>query len=183
LLAVKSAFEKGRTLAKDEKLALKLEKAIAENDVAKVKSLLGEISTDAKKGHTYPEFDEQSISFNRFRDKKAHRTEIANAKSGDYLKHKKAKTVEQAIKFSKNGGAAQYLPDVNINALEKLALQKGTVFIPKNNKNITYFFYKSNRIIGYDNGIPTEWIRAEISSGFHHSHPINTNRLSKYINF
>lgn len=98
---MKSAFEKARTLAKDEKLALKLEKAIVENDVAKVKSLLGEISTDAKKGHTYPEFDEQSISFNRFRDKKAHRTEIANARPGDYLKHKKAKTVEQAIKFSK----------------------------------------------------------------------------------
>jgi len=42
LLAVKSAFEKARTLTKDEKLALKLEKAIAENDLAKVKSLLEE---------------------------------------------------------------------------------------------------------------------------------------------
>lgn len=42
LLAVKNAFEKARTLAKDEKLVAELEKAIAENDVAKVKSLLGE---------------------------------------------------------------------------------------------------------------------------------------------
>lgn len=42
LLAVKNAFEEARTLAKDEKLVAELEKAIAENDVAKVKSLLGE---------------------------------------------------------------------------------------------------------------------------------------------
>ncbi|WP_374461385.1 hypothetical protein [Chryseobacterium taeanense] len=42
LLAVKNAFEEARTLAKDEKLIAELEKAIAENDVAKVKSLLGE---------------------------------------------------------------------------------------------------------------------------------------------
>ena len=39
---MKNAFEKARTLAKDEKLVAELEKAIAENDVAKVKSLLGE---------------------------------------------------------------------------------------------------------------------------------------------
>ncbi|WP_294282769.1 hypothetical protein [uncultured Chryseobacterium sp.] len=43
LLAVKNAFEEARILAKDEKL-------VAENDVAKVKSLLRKISTDAKNG-------------------------------------------------------------------------------------------------------------------------------------
>jgi len=42
LLLLKNTFEKAKTLAKDEKLAAELEKAIAENDVAKVKSLLGE---------------------------------------------------------------------------------------------------------------------------------------------
>lgn len=40
LLAVKNAFEKAKTLAKDEKLVTEIEKAIAENDVARVKSLL-----------------------------------------------------------------------------------------------------------------------------------------------
>lgn len=42
LVAVKNAFEKARTLAKDDKLALELEKAIGDNDLAKVKSLLEE---------------------------------------------------------------------------------------------------------------------------------------------
>lgn len=42
MLLVKNAFEKARTLAKDEKLAIELEKAIADNDIAKVKSLLWE---------------------------------------------------------------------------------------------------------------------------------------------
>lgn len=97
LLLLKNAFDKAKILAKDKKLAIELENAIAENDLAKVKSLLGETSANAKKGHTYPDFDEQSVNFNRFRDKKAHRTEIADAKPGDYLKHKKAKTVEQVF--------------------------------------------------------------------------------------
>lgn len=39
---MKNAFQEARTLAKDEKLVAELEKAIAENDVAKVRSLLGE---------------------------------------------------------------------------------------------------------------------------------------------
>ena len=42
MLAVKSAFGKARTLIKDEKLALELEKAIEDSDAANVKSLLGE---------------------------------------------------------------------------------------------------------------------------------------------
>ncbi|WP_295213457.1 deaminase domain-containing protein [uncultured Chryseobacterium sp.] len=42
LVLVKQTFEEARTLAKDDKLVAELEKAIAENDVAKVKSLLYE---------------------------------------------------------------------------------------------------------------------------------------------
>ncbi|WP_241314379.1 peptidoglycan-binding domain-containing protein [Chryseobacterium arthrosphaerae] len=42
LLLVKNAFEKARNLAKDDKLAIELEKAIADNDLAKVKNLLDE---------------------------------------------------------------------------------------------------------------------------------------------
>lgn len=45
LVLVKNAFEKAKTLAKDDKLALELEKAVADNDLAKVKSLLEEIDT------------------------------------------------------------------------------------------------------------------------------------------
>ncbi|UKB82435.1 hypothetical protein LF887_15630 [Chryseobacterium sp. MEBOG06] len=41
-MLAKNAFEKAKTLAKDDKLALELEKAVADNDLAKVKSLLEE---------------------------------------------------------------------------------------------------------------------------------------------
>lgn len=42
LLLVKNTFEKAKTLAKDDKLAIELEKAMADNDLVKVKSLLEE---------------------------------------------------------------------------------------------------------------------------------------------
>lgn len=42
LIAAKNVFEKAKTLAKDDKLAIELEKAMADNDLTKVKSLLEE---------------------------------------------------------------------------------------------------------------------------------------------
>ncbi|PWN64203.1 peptidoglycan-binding domain-containing protein [Chryseobacterium viscerum] len=42
LLLVKSTFERAKTLAKDDKLFIELEKAIADNDLAKVKNLFEE---------------------------------------------------------------------------------------------------------------------------------------------
>lgn len=49
MLAVKSAFGKARTLTKDEKLALEVEKAIEDSDAANVKSLLGEGKENKRK--------------------------------------------------------------------------------------------------------------------------------------
>lgn len=40
LLLLKKTFEEARTLAKDDKLAIELEKAIADNDLTKIKNLL-----------------------------------------------------------------------------------------------------------------------------------------------
>ena len=130
------------------------------------------------KGHSYPEFDEESVHHNEFRDKKDHRREVAEAEWADYPKHQKARTKEEAIRFSYK--EAQYLPDVNIKELEKLAIQKGKVVTSPNGKNVKYFFFKSDRVIGYDQGKATHWIRAEISSGTYHGHPMNTERLKKY---
>lgn len=85
--------------------------------------------------------------------------------------------------MSMNGGDAQYLPQVNNRALEKLATQKGQVVTFPGGKNVKYFFYKSDKIIGYDQGKPTYWIRAEVSSGAYHGHPMNEQRVSKYLKF
>ena len=137
------------------------------------------------KGYSYPEFDEESVHHNEFRDKKDHRREVAEAEWHSHRdKHKKARTEEEARIFSSTGEKnAQYLPNVNNKELERLATQKGIVYSPPGNKNVKYFFYKSDEIIGYDQGIPTQWIRAEVSSGSYHGHPMNEKRLSKYLSF
>ncbi|MDG9672348.1 hypothetical protein ONV78_31755 [Hahella sp. CR1] len=91
----------------------------------------------------------------------------------------KANTVEQAFQYSSNNGAAQYLPGINNKALKKLATQKGIVLEKPGGSQTKYFFYKSDEVVGYDNGEATQWIRAEITSGTYHGHPINENRLLK----
>lgn len=140
------------------------------------------VAGDYTTGHSYPEF-EKNASSDDYQNRKEHRTEVANAIWQKHNhKHKRAKTTDEARTMSINGDA-QYLPEVNNKALEKLATQKGTVFIPPGNKNVKYFFYKSDKIIGYDQGKPTNWIRAEVSSGAYHGHPMNEDRLSKYIKF
>jgi hypothetical protein len=137
------------------------------------------VNEDYTPGHSYPTSEKDT-----YEGRKEHRSQVANAKWHDHNhKHKKAKSTDEAKTMSMNGGDAQYLPDVNNKALEKLATQKGKVFTAPGNKNVTYFFYKSDKIIGYDQGKPTSWIRAEISSGSYHGHPINEDRLSKYIKF
>jgi hypothetical protein len=80
--------------------------------------------------------------------------------------------------MSENGGNAQYLPGVDNQALELEGLKKGIVY---DRGTMHYFFYKSPNVVGYDEGVPTQWIRAELSSGTYHGHPMNVKRLSKYI--
>ncbi len=67
---------------------------------------------------------------------------------------------------------------MNNKALEKLAAQKG--FVIEHGKT-KYFFYKSDKVIGYDNGTATQWIRAEISSRMYHGHPMRVDRLPKAV--
>lgn len=76
-------------------------------------------------------------------------------------------------------GTTQYIPDIDRQVLERKALFEGVVF----EKNIytTYFFYQVDKIVGYDNGQPTSWIRVELSGGEYHGHPISLERVQKYI--
>ena len=137
------------------------------------------VDDDYTTGHSYPEF-EKDAGKSDYQNRKEHRTEVANAKWYNHgNKHKKAKTNAEAKAMSMK--SAQYLPGVNNRALETLAAQKGRMVTIPGNKNVKYFFYKSKEIIGYDQGVPTQWVRAEISSGALHGHPMNEKRLAKYL--
>ena len=45
-----------------------------------------------------------------------------------------------------------------------------------------YYFYDNGITIGYDQGKPTSWIRAELTSRTLHGHPMSTDRVNKYTN-
>lgn len=130
------------------------------------------VDADYTPKHTYLPEDKDN-----FRDRKDHRTLIANARWAKYDKHMKAKSVEDAIRLSSTGlKHAQYVPGINVRLLEYTAMQRGIVH-KKPNSTTLYFFYKSDSVVGYDQGKATQWIRAELTSGEFHGHPMNTDRL------
>jgi hypothetical protein len=142
---------------------------LVHNDVCKP----GKARNAPRRGHSYP----SNVTTNAAR--KAHRTEVARSTWTNHgHKHLQARTLDDAKAFSSNGGASQYVPGVNNKALEKLATQKGLVIEHGKTK---YFFYKSDNVIGYDNGTATQWIRAEISSRVYHGHPMRVDRLPKAV--
>ena len=99
------------------------------------------------------------------------------AHPGDYQKYTKATTIEQAMEMS--WSQAQYIPGIDNNSWEYKAMFEG---IPVTHGNGTiYYFYDTGRIIGYDGGVPTTWIRAELTSGIYHGHPMSLERVLKYI--
>lgn len=147
----------------------------------------------------FPQFqrvaDEPFIQFSRrgsggkvneayggYYDRKEFRSKIYNAEYTPHgYKHLKAKTAEEAKRFSETGNKnAQYLPDANNKEIEKEALSKG--YLIDNGNDNYYFIYDTGKVIGYDNGIPTQWIRAELTNGnVYHGHPISGDRLDKYL--
>lgn len=90
-------------------------------------------------------------------------------------KHLKARTAEDAATLSGTGRQhAQYLPEVDNAALELEALRKGTVVRgnPADPGDTVHVVHDFGREIGYANGEPTTWIRAELTSGsVFHGHP------------
>ncbi len=109
---------------------------------------------------------------------KAYNRMRLEAEPGNYKKYIKATIIEQAINMSYN--QAQYIPGINNIALEYEAMFKGIPILHGN--STVYYFYDTGNIIGYDGGQPTTWIRAELSSGFYHGHPMSISRVSKYLN-
>lgn len=112
--------------------------------------------------------------------RKEFRRLINSARYGSHGgKHMQAKTIEQAKAFSYK--AAQYLPTVNSQGIERLALQSGEgVFVKHGNATI-YKLYRLEAPIGYDQGNLTRWVRVEYSSGSFHGHPISLERVRNYI--
>ncbi len=138
-------------------------------------------------GTTKPNISKKhdEIAHDSYYGRKDFRTKINNANYSPHdNKHLKARTSEEAKKFSETGKRhAQYLPSANNKVIEKEALIKGHIIDNGNNGNNNYYFiYDTGKVIDYDNGKPTSWIRAELTSGnVYHGHPIAGERLNKYL--
>jgi len=110
---------------------------------------------------------------------------IKDAQPAPYIKHTKARTVEEAKRMSVSGeGHAQYLPDFNRIELERLGLKNGTLIKREGNKGADFYIYKFNDIIGYNSGQPTQWIRVELTKTGrpeYHGHPILEATAKQYL--
>ncbi len=93
-------------------------------------------------------------------------------------KHLKAITIEKAKSLSHVN--AQYLPGINNKSLEYEAMFKG-IPIKEEGKNVIYYIYDTGKVVGYDRGMPTTWIRAELSSKVYHGHPMADDRVKYYL--
>jgi RHS repeat-associated protein len=99
-------------------------------------------------------------------------------------KHMRATTAEDAARISSGGGPEQYLPGVNSRALEREALQNGTIIrgVPEDPGSTVHVLYRSDSVVGYANGEPTHWIRAEITAGnIFHGHPRPLSEVRRFI--
>lgn len=124
---------------------------------------------------------------------KADRRRRENYKSGMYLKHTQAKCKDTAIKYSSYGKPAQYwsdslgcsatTPQVTAfrNRIEKEGLSKGIEY-ENDGKGSHYYIYDAGRVIGYNEGKPTQYMRIEVSSSTNefHGHPVSEARYNGY---
>ncbi|QDH21687.1 polymorphic toxin-type HINT domain-containing protein [Saccharibacillus brassicae] len=126
---------------------------------------------------------EKADPYGGFFQIKGFRSAIYNATYTEHgYKHLKAKSAEEAKRFSETGRKqAQYLPGVNNKVLEKMDLEKGVIV--EGDKGSIYFFYDMGRTVRYDLGTEASWIRAELTyGGIYHGHPIAGQRLIDYLN-
>jgi hypothetical protein len=134
------------------------------------------------RGHTYSSIEAKRIGQGEAALKKEFKQHMANSEPGNYDKHIKAKTVQEAIDLSSKGlEHAQYIPGIDRIKLEKHALvtMKGHYksFAQGGKKGTIYKFVKFEDDIGFDGGKGTKWLRVEWSSGSYHGHPISPKRL------
>jgi hypothetical protein len=142
-------------------------------------AFVGHINPSATIGHW--DFSKESdrrhddLSHGGYYKRKAWRTRVQTATYSDHgRKHLRARTEAEAAAMSRNGGAAQYLPGINNAALEREALQQGTVIRgePSDPGSTVHVRHECGQIVGYYNGDPVTTIRAEITSGgIFHGHP------------
>ncbi|OFZ81100.1 MAG: hypothetical protein A2603_06940 [Bdellovibrionales bacterium RIFOXYD1_FULL_55_31] len=108
------------------------------------------------------------------------RTRLRDAKHSDHGgKHTRAKTTEEAKKFSHS--AAQYLPTKSNRALEQSALKSDEGKLLLKADGSFWKVYRFEDPVGYDQGELTRWIRVEYSSGVYHGHPMSIDRVRKYV--
>jgi hypothetical protein len=95
-----------------------------------------------------------------------------------YDKHMQARTAAEAREMSTPtdqdpNPASQYLPDLDVQALELEALRNGQVIRgdPNDPNSGVHVKYDAGRVIGYDGGEPVSTMRAELSGGAYHGHP------------
>lgn len=134
------------------------------------------------RGHTPSSLGSKRIATGEASLSKEFRQHMANSVPGNYDKHIKAKTVDEAIKLSGKGlEHAQYMPGINRVKLEKHALVNMKGFYKSFNeggkKGTIYKYVKFQDDIGFDGGKGTQWLRVEWSSGSYHGHPISPKRL------
>ena len=123
------------------------------------------------------EYDE--LVYGGFYSRETYNRMRYEANAGDYTKHTKALTENQAIHLSYD--QAQYMPGINNTGLEYEAMFNG---IPVKYDNSTvYYFYDTGMTVGYDQGMPTTWIHSELTSGTYHGHPMNVDRVKKYLGY
>jgi len=123
------------------------------------------------------EYDE--LVYGGFHSRETYNRMRYEANAGDYTKHTKALTENQAIHLSYD--QAQYMPGINNTGLEYEAMFNG---IPVKYDNSTvYYFYDTGMTVGYDQGMPTTWIHSELTSGTYHGHPMNVDRVKKHLGY
>ncbi|WP_299490945.1 hypothetical protein [uncultured Shewanella sp.] len=125
---------------------------------------------------------------------KNERRQRHHSTSGEYDKHTKASSVNEAKSKSSNGGAAQYwgdeLPDKatesNVtafrNKIEKEGLRNG-VRVPQDGGS-DYYVYDAGRTIGYNEGKATQFMRVEVTKNPNpefHGHPISEGKYNSYL--
>ncbi|GAB4284067.1 MAG: hypothetical protein Kow0092_38660 [Deferrisomatales bacterium] len=98
-------------------------------------------------------------------------------------KHLRARSVADAQAMSRHGDS-QYLPGIDNAALEREALFRGTVTrgVRSDPGSTVHVYYKFDSVVGYSEGQPTRWIRAEITSGgVYHGHPRSLRLVRRAI--
>jgi hypothetical protein len=117
--------------------------------------------------------------------KSAWRQRVDDATPADYDKHTRVgDNMSQKEINDLSKSASQYRRDLvegkRYQELERRALQEGIEV--KDANGTSYRLFRSETPVGWDGGEPTNWIRAEMTSGdVFHGHPMSPSRVRKYL--